>query len=149
MFLRRYDPSDIKEMINLFRGTVHAVNAADYTREQLEAWAPRDIDARAWQDSFSGRYAVVAVENGAVIGFGDIDETGYLDRLYVHKDYQKKGSATAICDDLESAVCGKRITVHASVTAKPFFEKRGYRTLKKQTVNRRGVLLTNFVMEKF
>lgn len=148
MFLREYAPSDTEEVINLFRDTVRSVNSADYTREQVEAWAPQDVDARAWRDSFRGRYAVVAVENDVIVGFGDIDETGYLDRLYVHKDHQRKGIATAICNDLERAVCGSRITVHASLTAKPFFEKRGYRTLKEQSVERRGVLLTNFVMEK-
>ena len=32
--------------------------------------------------------------------------------------------------------------------AKPFFEHRGYVAVKEQQVERRGVLLTNFVMEK-
>ena len=40
------------------------------------------------------------------------------------------------------------ILVHASITARPFFEKRGYRVIKEQKVERQGVLLTNFVMEK-
>ena len=89
----------------------------------------------------------MAEAEGIVAGFGDMDGTGYLDRLYVHKDYQGKGIATALCDRLESAVQG-RIVTHASVTAKPFFEKRGYRTVKEQQVERRGILLTNYVMEK-
>ena len=40
------------------------------------------------------------------------------------------------------------VTTHASITARPFFEKRGYRVVKEQQVERHGVLLTNFVMEK-
>lgn len=82
-----------------------------------------------------------------IIGFGNISETGYLDRLYVHKDHQGEGVAAAICDRLEEAVQGEIIT-HASITARPFFEKRGYRVIKKQQVKRRGILLENFVMEK-
>lgn len=39
-------------------------------------------------------------------------------------------------------------TVHASRTARPFFEQRGYRVLAEQQVERRGVTLTNFRMEK-
>ena len=77
-----------------------------------------------------------------------MDETGYLDRLYVHKDYQGQGVASAICDELERFAAGKTITTHASITAKPFFLHRGYRVVRKQEVIRRGVALTNLVMEK-
>lgn len=73
--------------------------------------------------------------------------TGYLDRLYVHKDFQRKGIATALCEELERAVSCK-ITTHASITAKPFFENRGYKVITEQQVNRQNVLLTNFIMEK-
>ena len=48
----------------------------------------------------------------SLVGFGDIDKTGYLDRLFVHADYQKKGIATAICNRLEQAVRGN-ITTNA------------------------------------
>ena len=89
----------------------------------------------------------VSWQNKKIIGFGDIDKTGYLDRLYVHKDYQRRGVAAAICDGLERAVPGKIIT-HASITARPFFEKRGYKVVREQRVERRGVLLVNFIMEK-
>ena len=84
--------------------------------------------------------------NGRIAGFGDIDETGYLDRLYVRADMQGEGVATAICDRLESIVEGTIVT-HASITAKPFFEKRGYAIVREQQVERRGILLTNYVME--
>ena len=70
----------------------------------------------------AGAFSVVAVENENILGFGDIDKTGYLDRLYVHKDYQRKGIATAICNQLEQAVRGS-INTHPSITARPFFEK--------------------------
>ena len=90
----------------------------------------------------------VAAEGGIIIGFGDIDKKGYLDRLYIHKDFQRRGIASTICDALESAVQVPLITTHASITARPFFEKRGYRVVKEQTVMRMGVSLTNYLMEK-
>ena len=85
------------------------------------------------------------VENDVIVGFGDIDKTGYLDRLFVHKDNQRKGIATAICNQLEQFVEGN-ITTHASITARPFFEKRGYKVVMEQQAERRGVFLTNYVM---
>ena len=81
------------------------------------------------------------------MGFGDIDKTGYLDCLFVHVDYQRKGIATAICNQLEQAVKGD-ITTHVSITVKPFFEKRGYKIVKEQQVERQGIFLTNYVMIK-
>ena len=92
-------------------------------------------------------YIIVALDNHMMIGFEDIDKTGYLDHLYVHKDYQRKGIATALCDKLE-AVVQNEIVTHVSIAAKAFFEKRGYQTIKAQEAVRQGIPLTNFVMIK-
>ncbi len=148
LHIREYTPSDAEATATLFYGTVHSVNAADYAPEQLHAWAPAIPDLRKWNDSLMRHKAFVAEENGEVTGFGDIDDSGYLDRLYVHREHQRKGVATALCDRLENAVSTGSIRTHASITARPFFEKRGYTILRKQSVERLGILLTNFVMEK-
>ena len=148
MRLREYQPSDCAQLAELFYQTVHSVNAKDYTKEQLDAWATGEVDLQAWDASFRAHKTIIAVKNGEIVGFGDMDETGYLDRLYVHKDYQGQGVASAICDELERFAAGKTITTHASITAKPFFQHRGYRVVRKQKVIRRGVALTNLVMEK-
>lgn len=132
-------------MTKLFYNTVHTVNAKDYTEEQLDAWATGQVDLNKWDQSLREHYSIVAVENEMLVSFGDIDESGYLDHLFVHADYQGKGIGTMICNRLEQAVSGNIIT-HASITARPFFEKRGYRVVKEQQVERQGVFLTNFEM---
>lgn len=147
MNLREYQQSDCKVLAELFYHTVHTVNAKDYTEEQLNAWATGEVELEKWNQSFQEHDSFVAVENGMIVGFGDIDHTGYLDRLYVHADYQGQGIATAICDRLEQMV-EENITTHASVTARPFFENRGYHVIKEQQVERKGIVLTNFVMQK-
>lgn len=147
MEIRRYQQSDCKELTELFYNTVHTVNAKDYTEEQLNVWATGQVDLEKWNLSLQEHYSIVAVENDVIVGFGDIDKTGYLDRLFVHADYQRKGIATAICDQLELAV-GENITTHASITARPFFEKRGYKVVKEQQVERQGFFLKNYVMTK-
>lgn len=147
MDIRQYQQSDCKELTELFYNTVHTVNAKDYTKEQLDVWATGQVDLEKWDLSLQEHYSIVAVENNVIVGFGDIDKTGYLDRLFVHADYQGKGIATAICDQLEQFV-EENITTHASITARPFFEKRGYKVVKEQQVERQGVFLTNYVMVK-
>lgn len=147
MKFRKYRQSDCKELAELFYNTVHTVNAKDYTKEQLNAWASGQTDLEKWHQSLQQHFSIVAVDNETIAGFGDIDKTGYLDRLFVHADYQGKGIGTSICNRLEQAVTGNIIT-HASITAKPFFTQRGYRVIKEQQIERQGTLLTNFVMQK-
>lgn len=147
MTIREYNPADCVEIARLFYDTVHTVNAKDYTQEQLDVWATGTVDMEKWNRSLTEHYSLVAIADDTIIGFGDIDDTGYLDRLYVHKDYQRRGIATVICDKLERMAEGSIVT-HASITAKPFFEKRGYKVLKEQSVERQGVFLTNYVMER-
>ena len=82
-------------------------------------------------------------------GFGNMEvDKGYLDRLYVHPLYQRRGVATALCDALEAATASKRLVVQACLTARLFFEGRGYQVVRQQQVLVRGCFLTNFVMEK-
>lgn len=147
MFIREYRSSDCEELAGLFYNTIHTVNAKDYTKEQLDVWATGQVDLKTWDRSLQEHFSIVAVEDDTIVGFGDMDQTGYLDRLYVHSEYQGKGIATAICDRLEAAVQGNVVT-HASITARPFFEKRGYKVVKEQQVERQGIFLTNFVMIK-
>ena len=146
--LRPYREEDCPALAALFYDTVHTVNAADYTEEQLRAWATGDVDLAAWNASFLARTTVVAVEGETIAGFGDIAADGYLDRLFVHRDCQREGIGAAICDALERAASAETITTDASITAQPFFERRGYRVVQPQTVYRQGVALTNYRMEK-
>ena len=147
--LRPYRPDDCPALAALFYQTVHTVNAAHYTPAQLDAWAPAGgPDLAAWDESFRAHLTLIAELDGKLAGFGDMDTAcGYLDRLYVHKDFQGRGVATALCGALEQAAAGP-VTTHASVTARPFFARRGYRVLRAQQVERRGVRLANSVMEK-
>lgn len=147
IIIRKYQPTDCKELAQLFYNTVHTVNAKDYAKEQLAVWATGKVDLAEWNRSLQEHFTVVAVHGGTIAGFGDIDRTGYLDRLYVHWAHQGEGIATAICDRLERAVQGSIVT-HSSITARPFFAKRGYVVVKEQQVERQGIWLTNFVMKK-
>ena len=148
MELREYRPEDCREMGELFLDTVRTVNRRDYTEEETKAWAPGLPDLERWNRSCVDHEKLGGGECGGVARVGGIDPTGYLDRLYVGRDFQGRGIATAICGRLEEHFPVERVTVCASITARPFFEGRGYRVLQAQKVLRRGVYLTNFVMEK-
>ena len=147
MYLRRYRSSDLDEIIRLFNETVKNVNSRDYTAAQIKAWTTSGTDFKDWDQSLSEHYCVVAIEDGVLVGFGDISKNACLDRLYVHHNYQNRGIGTALCEELEKNTEGN-IETHASITAKIFFENRGYKVLKEQKVLRNGIYLKNYVMIK-
>ena len=146
--LRPYRTEDCAALAALFYETVHAVNARDYTPQQLDAWATGEVDLDAWDRSFREHDTVIAEQNGSIVGFGDMDASGYLDRLYVHRDFQGRHIATAICNELERQSGVHRFETYASITARPFFESRGYEVIREQEVKRSGVTLRNYVMCK-
>ncbi|QYJ68566.1 GNAT family N-acetyltransferase [Flavobacterium litorale] len=150
--LRNYKPEDSTAVVNLFRDTVRAINANDYSEAQIKAWAPEAIDADKWNAKLLQHYTLVVVCEGDVIcGFGDMDDTGYFDHLFVHKEYQRLGIAKKIATAIEAHAQQKgfnRITVAASITAKPFFIQRGYTIVREQQVAYNGQTFTNYFMEK-
>ena len=148
--LRDYQPGEAAALVRLFYDSVHGVCLGDYTQEQVDVWADGTTDPAVWERSFLQHRTLVARLDGEIVGFADLDGN-YLDRLYVHRDFQRRGVAKALVSALEELAKAQgetRMTVHASITARGFFEKRGWQVVKAQQVERKGVLLTNFVMEK-
>lgn len=133
-------------LADLFYHTIHTINRKDYSKEQVDAWADGNQNLIQWNDSFLSHHTVIAEMDKMIVGFGDIDNTGYFDRLYVHADFQHQGIATTICNTLEQSRNFSKIITYASITARGFFEKRGYRVIKEQQVRRRNILLTNYEM---
>ena len=151
MNIQRYSASDCMETAQLFFDTVRTVNAKDYTKAQTDAWAPKSIDFAKWNESLLKNYALTAKTGGKIVGFSDMDSGGYLDRLYVHKDFQNMGIASALVRALEENAAKSGVfefETYASITAKPFFKKMGYIVQRKNEVVKNGVLLINFHMKK-
>ena len=118
--IRAYRPADLPQLAALFYDTVHAVCSAHYTPEECDAWAPTERDLAPWAESLAAHLSLVAELHGSIVGFGDADlPASYLDRLYVHKDFLRRGIATALCEALESAARAagvSTLTSHASIT---------------------------------
>jgi len=152
MLITRFEEKDIEAIVSLFYETVHCINAKDYTMEQLAVWAPasqQKSKLHTWKVSFNQNLTYVARSANQIVGFSDMTYSGYLDRLYVHKDAQNQGIATALVDKLEYEAKKLKLasmTTDASITAKPFFEKRGFTIIQKQIVERSGVQLANYEM---
>ena len=146
MDIRKYKSSDLEAVSWLFYETIHNINARDYTQEQLRAWASNAQSLQKRKDDLLCQHTLIAEIDKEIVGFGSIDKYGCLDLLFVRKDKQGQGIATALCDELEKKY--STVKTYASITAKGFFERRGYTLIKEQEVERNGIKLKNYEMRK-
>ncbi|CAA9475846.1 MAG: hypothetical protein AVDCRST_MAG02-4107 [uncultured Rubrobacteraceae bacterium] len=149
--VRDYERGDAEGICRLFYETVRGVNLGDYSPEQVRAWAPAPPDPEAWHGRMSGRHTLVAEGDRGVVGFAELEEDGHLDMLYCHRDVVGRGVGSLLYGAVEERARGLgigRIFTEASITARPFFGRHGFAVLRRNTVVRRGVALTNFSMEK-
>lgn len=150
--IRRLAAQDIPEMRKLFRATVLTVNSKDYTKEEVEDWASCGDSVKHWKELLAKNNYIGALDGqGGIVGFSSMNAEGYLHSMFVHKDWQGKGVATLLLSEVEKIARRygvHKISVEVSVTARPFFEKHGYKVVKEQKAKANRLYLTNYVMEK-
>jgi putative acetyltransferase len=150
--LRKFHSSDTALLVSLYYDTVHTINVSDYSDEQIRAWAPSKTDDLVrWEERFAESGTVVAEADDIIVGFGNLRRGESIDMLYVHKDYQRKGIATAILKSLERKLKKKgidKVSVEASITSRPFFSRKGFEFVRKNRKSLNGVEFLNFIMSK-
>lgn len=144
--------SDAVELKNLFQNTVLAINRRDYSQAEVEDWASCGDDLSNIEDMIKTHYFIVAVnQQSEIVGFSSITPQGYLHSMFVHKDFQGEGIATMLLNEIEQYAITNgimRITSEVSLTARPFFEKKGYIVEEEQKRKANKLSLTNFWMAK-
>lgn len=147
--IRKFRSSDAPEVARLHRSTIRNVNSKDYTRKQIEVWSGR-TSAKRFRDINHRTAMFVAVEDRKIIGFADYKDNELLG-LYIHKNYIRKGVGRKLILYLEyyahrSGI--KSLRCEATITAREFYRRMGYKTLRKTTHNIKGQKLPVYVMRK-
>jgi len=143
--------SDLPEMQKLYAETIQAVCINDYSQQQIDVWKATAENTERWTNVVNEQLAVVAEKNHKLIGFGTLRDGNYIDFFYIHKDFQGQGIADKILSQLETHALKSgnfNLTSDVSITAKPFFEKKGFLVVKEQKNLRKGVELINYKMSK-
>jgi putative acetyltransferase len=161
VIIRKYQNEDTDEIIQLFYDTVHQINIRDYSQKQINAWAPKNMTSINWVNRLSDKITYVAEENIAenitenktkkILGFAQLETSGHIDCFYCHHQYQGIGIGSRLLNQIELTALNlgiKRLFTEASITAKPFFENKGFSLVNPQEVECRGEIFINYVMKK-
>lgn len=150
--IRKYESTDARALADIYYHTIHCINIHDYSEEQVNAWAPlSSLELDGWENKWAKLAPIVAVMDDKVVGFAEFESSGHIDCFYVHHEYQGRGVGTILLEAIEGEANKKnihRIYAKVSITAKPFFESKGFHVIKKQSILIRGCELVNFLMEK-
>ena len=150
--IRNYITSDAQALRSIHFNTIHNINTRDYSKEQVDAWAPASIDKEFWQKRFKDLSPFVAQINETIVGYTDLQNDGLIDHFFCHHEYQGKGIGRKLMTHVlvlakERGI--KRLYSEVSITARPFYEHFGIHLEKEQEFEIRGQKLKNFVMERF
>lgn len=137
-----------KDLFEVFTSAISEVCSRDYSANQIRAWLPSDYQADKWKERMEGINPYIALYDGNVAGYADIQNDGYIDHFFVGAIFQSKGVGNALLETLLNNSVSNRVYSHVSITAKPFFEKNGFIVVKDNIVNMQGVELQNHVMER-
>jgi len=152
MKIREASINDLKELQELYYETIININCKDYNADQIAAWASTANRTKSLAKKIKDQYFYVAEKDHEIIvGFASLENSGYLDMMYVHKNFQNMGIAKALLDKIiekAKALSLSEIITNASITAKVFFEKNGFQTVKEQTVFINAIGLTNYKMKR-
>ena len=152
MLIRTYRKRDIPMISCLYYDTIHRVNCIDYTRDQIEAWAPSVPSDDFWKKRFDRCLVYVAEHDARIVGFTELHSTGHIDCFFVHHEWQRRGVGTSLMERVEASARRRRtprLFAEVSITAKPFFLGRGFSVVREKRAVRAGVALGQFDMEKW
>jgi putative acetyltransferase len=149
--LRPYLPADLPMLAAIFVAAVEELTGDDYSEAQQEAWAAAVEDEEAFGQKLAGQLTLIATIQSAPVGFASLRGADHIDMLYVHPSAAGQGVASMLVEALEKLAAArgaKHLTVDASDNAEPFFKKRSYVAMQRNTVTLNGEWLANTTMQK-
>jgi putative acetyltransferase len=127
--LRAYAAGDAEATLAIFLRAVRETARSHYSPEQIAAWAADSGDLDSWAAARSAAHTQLAVIDGHVAGFTDLDDHGYIDMLFVDPDFGRQGIGSALLGSMVDLARQRglpAVTTFASLTSRPVFERHGF-----------------------
>lgn len=145
MQIRAYRDDDFAILCQIFLRAVRETASQHYAPAQIDAWA--QVDEARWRQKLAASRVLVAEKEGEVVGFITAVDR-YIDLLFVSPTHSRQGVASALLAELFTLIPTGTLTVEASITARPCFERMGFQVVAEQRVVARGEAFVNYRMEK-
>jgi putative acetyltransferase len=149
--IRLAEYSDLAEMQKMFVDTITTICTSDYNEQQIKAWVSGVENKERWNKIMTKQVVLIAQDAEKIVGFITLANGSHIDLLYVHKNYQRKGIANRLLDEIINQARRLRqtnLTSDVSKTAKAFFLRNGFKQLQEQTNIRQEIELVNYKMSK-
>ncbi len=156
--IRSATKADLPAMLEVFVQAIEQTAAKDYSQAQRDAWSASAKNSERWERAMNNQEFWVAVIDGKIVGFISLENKNYVDFLYVHPRYTRRGIAQALYDTLLATFfvelrrrtyaqpTSSELCSDVSHTARPFFEKQGFEVIRENKNERNEEVLVNFRM---
>lgn len=149
--LRRADRKDLPSILHLFTTTIATSCRDDYNEEQIKAWQSTSQNHERWLKAIDEQYFVLAASQNDIVGFSSLDHGSYIDFMFVDHAHAGQGIAKLLFEALKKQAIEEKtqvLTVNASLTALPFFQRMGFKIIEEHNPVINGISFTNYFMKK-
>jgi putative acetyltransferase len=151
MHVRRFQLGDEPALFQVYCSAIRMIASRDYTPEQIEAWAPTDLDRDLWHHKMQEIKPFVVESNYEIVGYADLQPNGYIDHFFVSGHHPRRGVGAMLMRRIheEAAALGLiELTSDVSRTAEPFYVHFGFSVVERKEFELRGVLIQNARIRK-
>lgn len=149
--IRKAKPEDAKKISSLIRQTLEKVNINDYPKPAINL-LKKESSPKQIIESLKTRKIFVLTNQGKILGCIYINlKAGRVGGLYIDYQYLGKGYGSKLMQFIEKFARAKkikRITLHPTKTAFPFYKKLGYKVIKEDFWEGPGFKTKSKTMEK-
>jgi putative acetyltransferase len=149
--VRCFRDDDAHALYNVFFSSIHQLTLQEYNEAQRIAWAPLEFDERVWTQRITSIQPFVALFDGSIAGYADVQNNGYIDHFFVSPEFAKRGVGNALMQSIHTRAGDLKLHElfsDVSDTAQPFFTKHGFVVASRNKLELRGVSITNTTMRK-
>ncbi len=151
MTIREFRIGDESALYQVFFSAIHEIARQDYTPEQINAWAPTEIDRDQWINKMREIKPFVVEITKQIVAYADVQSNGYIDHFFVSGTVTRQGVGSLLMNHIHQYATAQGIAIltsHVSLTAQPFFTKFGFLIIERCCPVIRGVALSNALMSK-
>ena len=146
-----FTPVEADQLGIIFFDAVREGAAGVYDDDQRRAWASKVPSGPNWAYRLTSQRTLVARQSERPVGFMTLADDGYIDLAFVAPAFQRRGVGGLLYTRIEALAreAGiQRLYSDASYLVRGLFEQQGWMVVQEQRIERAGVALPNFAMEK-